>query len=102
MARAPALQAGGQGFDSLALHKKRDHERWSLFLWRAREENAQHFLFLPPSKPSPRGKAWSLRAEAPKGACGSGGVLLFGRRGALGHVLGAFQFAAAGWRLADG
>ena len=60
------------------------------------------FSFPPPSKPSPRGKAWSLRAEAPKGACGSGGVLLFGRRGALGHLLGAFQFAAAGWRLADG
>ena len=37
------------------------------------------FSFPPPSKPSPKGKALSLRAEAPKGACGSGGVLLFGR-----------------------
>ena len=30
--------------------------RWLLFLWRAREENAQHFLFPPPSKPSPGGR----------------------------------------------
>ena len=60
------------------------------------------FSFSTPSLPSPRGKAWSLRAEAPKGACGSRGILLFGRRWILGHVLGALLRTAAGWRLAAG
>ena len=60
------------------------------------------FSFSTPIQTFPWGKAWSLRAEAPKGACDSRGILLFGRRWILGHVLGALLRAAAGWRLAAG
>ena len=57
---------GTAGIATCLKTKKGVIVRWLLFLWGAREENAQHFLFLPPSLPSPRGKAWSLRAETPK------------------------------------
>ena len=60
------------------------------------------FSFPTPIQTFPGGKALSLRAEAPKGACGSGGVLLFGRRCVLGYFLGALLRTAAGWRLAAG
>ena len=60
------------------------------------------FSFSTPIQTFPLGEGLVASCRSFEGVCGSGGILLFGWRCALGHVLGAFQFAAAGWRLADG
>ena len=66
LARAPALQAGGQGFDSLALHKKGIIFDGPFFV-ESKGGKCAAFSFPTPIPTFPSGKAWSLRAEAPKG-----------------------------------
>ncbi len=60
------------------------------------------FSFPTPIPTFPEGEDLVASCRSSEGACGSGGILLFGRRWVLGHVLGALLRTAAGWRLAAG
>ena len=60
------------------------------------------FSFPTPIPTFPEGEGLVASCRSSESACGSGGILLFGRRWILGHVLGALLRTAAGWRLTAG